>query len=83
MTEYMVKLKIGGAGTYNVPIKNRVLGVYSTVAVKVGWDFNGEVGEFTPSGVQIWEPRQPFEPGMTSKLIITATAATDVLIRME
>ena len=83
MSEYMVKLKIGAAGTYEVPIKTRVLGVYSTVAVKVGWDFNGEKGEFTPAGVQIWEPRQPFAPGMTSKIIITATAATDVLIRME
>ena len=79
----MVKLKITAAGTYTIPINNRVLGVYSAAAVKVGWDFNGETGEFTPAGVQIWEPRQPFAPGKTSKLIITATAATDVLVRME
>ena len=83
MSEYMVKLKITAAGTYTVPINNRVMGVYSTVAVKVGWDFNGETGDLTPAGVQIWEPREPFAPGKTSKLIITATAATDVLIRME
>ena len=81
--EYMVKMKITNAGTYTIPIKNRVLGVYSTVAVKVGWDFNGETADITPAGVQVWEPRQPFNPAPTSKLIITATAATDVLVRME
>lgn len=83
MSEYMIKMKITAAGTYTIPVKDSVLGVYSTAAVKVGWDFNGEKGDFTPAGVQIWEPRQPFTPGMTSKLIITATAPTDVLIRME
>lgn len=83
MAEYMVKLKITAAGTYTVPINYRVMGVYSTVAVKVGWDFNGETADITPAGVQIWEPREPFTPAKTSKLIITATAATDVLIRME
>lgn len=79
----MVKLKITAAGTYRVPIQKRVYGVYSDVAVKVGWDFNGETADFTPAGVQIWEPRQPFEPDKTSALIITATAASNVLIRME
>ncbi len=79
----MVKLKITAAGSYRVPIKNKVLGVYSAQAVKVGWDYNGEVGDITPAGVQIWEPRQPFAPAATSALIITATAATNVIIRME
>ena len=83
MSEYMVKLKISTAGTYSIPINSRVFGVYSTTAVKIGWDFNGESGEITPSAVQIWEPRVPFAPGKTSKLIITATAATDILVRME
>lgn len=83
MSEFMVKLKISGAGTYQVPIKKRVLGVYSDVAVKVAWDYNGEVGDITPAGVQVWEPRQPFEPAPTSKLVITATAASNVTIRME
>lgn len=83
MSEFMVKLKITKAGSYVVPIKKRVLGVYSDVAVKVGWDYNGEVGDFTPAGVQVWEPRQPFEPAPTSKLVITATAASNVTIRME
>ena len=79
----MVKLKISAAGSYRVPIKNKVLGVYSAQAVKVGWDYHGEVGDITPAGVQIWEPREPFAPAATSALIITATAATDVIIRME
>ena len=69
MAEYMVKVNITAAGTYNVPIKNRVLGVYSTAAVKVGWDFNGEVSDITPAA--------------TSKLVITATSAAVVTIRME
>lgn len=72
-----------GAGTQRIPINKKVLGVYSDVAVKVGWDFNGEVADFTPAGVQIWEPRQPFAPAPTSALIITATAAANILIRME
>ena len=83
MSEYMVKVKISAAGTYAIPINKKVFGVYSTVAVKVVWDYNGETADFTPAGVQIWEPREPFAPAATSKLIITATAATDVLIRME
>lgn len=83
MAEYMVKMKISAAGTYRIPIKNKVLGVYSAQAVKIAWDFNGEVGDITPAGVQIWEPRVPFTPAPTSALVITATAATDVLVRME
>lgn len=82
MSEYLVKVKITAAGTYAVPINKKVLGVYSDVAVKIGWDFNGETADLTPAGVQIWEPRQPFEPAPTSKLIITATAASNVTIRM-
>jgi len=83
MAEYMVKVKFTAAGTRRVPINKKVLGVYSDVAVKVAWDFNGEVADLTPAGVQIWEPRQPFAPDKTSTLIITATAASNVTIRME
>lgn len=83
MAEYLVKVKITQAGTVRVPIKKKVLGVYSDVAVKIAWDFNGEVADITPAGVQIWEPRQPFEPAPTSALIITATAASNITIRME
>lgn len=83
MAEYMVKMNITAAGTYRIPIKNKVLGVYSAQAVKLAWDFNGEVADITPAGVQIWEPCVPFAPAATSSLVITATAATDVLVRME
>ena len=83
MSEYMVKVKMTAAGTQRVPIKKRVLGVYSDVAVKIAWDFNGEVADITPAGVQIWEPRTAFEPAPTSALIITATAASNIVIRME
>ena len=83
MSEFLVKMTISAAGTYSVPIKNRVLGVYSSSAVKVGWDFNGETAEITPTAATVWEPRTPFNPAPTSKLIITATAAANVTIRME
>ena len=83
MSEYMVKVKMSGAGSARVPINKKVLGVYSDVAVKLAWDFNGEVADITPAGVQIWEPRQPFAPAATSALIITATAASNIMIRME
>lgn len=83
MAEFLVKVKITAAGTYNVPIKTRVLGVYSSAAVKLGWDFNGEASDLTPAAVSVWEPHIPFAPAATSKLIITATSAADVTIRME
>lgn len=83
MSEYMVKMKITAAGTYAIPVKSRVLGVYSSAAVKVAWDFNGEVADITPTAATVWEPRTPFTPAPTSKLIITATSAADVLVRME
>lgn len=83
MAEYLVKVKMTAAGTQRVPIAKKILGVYSDVAVKLAWDFNGEVADITPAGVQIWEPRQPFAPAPTSALIITATAASNITIRME
>lgn len=82
MSEYLVKVHISTAGTYTVPIRKAVLGVYSSSAVKVGWDFNGEVADITPTAATVWEPHNPFEPAPTSKLVITATAAADVTIRM-
>ena len=83
MTEYLVKMHISAAGTYSVPIAKRVLGVYSSSAVKIGWDFNGEVADITPTAATVWEPHVPFTPAPTSKLVITATAAADITIRME
>lgn len=83
MAEYMVKVNITAAGTYNVPINHRVLGVYSTAAVKVSWDYNGEVSDITPTAATVWEPHNPFTPAATSKLVITATSAAVVTIRME
>lgn len=82
MAEYMVKLN-ANAGTYEIPIRKRVLGVYASTAVKIGWDFNGEKGEITPTAATVWEPHNPFEPAPTSKLIITAAAASNIIIRME
>ena len=83
MSEYLVKVKITQAGSMRVPIKKRVLGVYSDVAVKLGWDFNGEVADITPTAATVWEPNNAFEPAPTSALIITATAASNITIRME
>ena len=83
MAEYLVKVKITAAGTVPVPINKKIYGVYSTAAVKLSWDFNGEVGEITPTAATVWEPHNPFTPGMTSRLLITATTAAEVTIRME
>lgn len=83
MSEYMVRVILSGAGTRSVGIKNRILGVYSSTAVKLAWDYNGEVADITPTAGTVWEPHTPFTPGPTSKLVITSTAAADVLIRME
>lgn len=82
MSEYMVKVEITGAGTSKVGIRGKILGVYSNQPVKLGWDYNGETGDITPVAATVWEPHNPFEPGPTSKLIITSTAATTVIIRM-
>lgn len=82
MSEYMVKVKLSGAGTTKVGIRGKILGVYSTVAVKLGWDYNGEEGDITPTAATVWEPHTPFEPAPTSKLVITSTAAAEVVIRM-
>lgn len=62
MAEYMIKVKITAAGTYRIPIKKRVLGVYSAQAVKVGWDFNGEVGDITPQVFRYGNPAFPLNP---------------------
>lgn len=71
------------AGTRTIPIDKRVLGVYSDVAVKLAWDFNGEVSDITPTAATVWEPHVPFTPAPTSALVITATAASNITIRME
>ena len=83
MAENMVKVTITAAGTYAVPINKKVYGVYSSAAVKLAWDYNGEVSDITPTGSTVWEPNNPFTPAPTSKLVITATSAAVVTIRME
>lgn len=83
MSEYLVKVKITAAGTYSIPIKDSVRGVYSTTAIKIAWDYNGEIADITPTAATVWEPYNPFKPGPISKLVFTATAATDITIRME
>lgn len=81
--EYMVKVEMAAAGTRSVGIKGKVLGVYATAAVTLEWDYNGEKGTITPTAATVWEPRVPFTPLPTSKLVITATAPVVVCIRME
>ncbi len=83
MAEYLVKMHISAAGTYYIPISKRVYGVYSSAAVKVGWDFNGETAEITPTAATVWEPHNPFTPAPTSRLVIIATSAADITVRME
>lgn len=84
MAEYMTKVSLSAAGSVDVGIPNSggVLGVYSDVAVKLEWVFNGEVGTITPTPATVWEPRTPFLPMPFSSLRITSTAAANVTIRM-
>lgn len=82
MSEYMVKVEMTAAGTAKVGIRGKILGVYSNAPVKLGWDYNGEEGEITPTAATVWEPHNPFEPAPTSKLMITSTTAATVIIRM-
>lgn len=83
MSEYMVKVEMSAAGTRSIGINGKILGVYSTAAVSLAWDYNGEVGTITPTAATVWEPHTPFEPAKTSKLVITSTSAVTVIIRME
>ncbi len=83
MAEYMVKVEMSAAGTRSIGIKGKILGVYSSAAVKLAWDYNGEVGDITPTAATVWEPHNPFIPAATSKLVITSTSAATVVIRME
>ena len=82
MAEYMVKVEMTAAGTRAIGIRGKILGVYSTAAVTLGWDYNGETGTITPTAATVWEPHNPFEPAPTSKLVITSTSAATVIIRM-
>lgn len=84
MAEYLTKVTISAAGTVDVgiPTNGAVLGVYSDVAVKLEWVYNGEVGLITPTAATVWEPRVPFAPRPFSKLRITSTAAANISIRM-
>lgn len=79
--EYPVRVNITQAGIYKIGIDKAVRGVYATVAVGVGWDFNGEVSMIDASTTK-WEPTIEFEPEKTSKLVINASAPTQVYIRM-
>ena len=83
MSEYMVKVEMAAAGTRSVGISGKIKGVYSSVPVKLAWDYNGEVGDLNPVAATVWDPYVPFEPAKTSKLVITTTAAAVVTIRME
>ena len=81
--EFMVKVEMAAAGTRSIGIKGKILGVYSTAAVSLSWDYNGEVSTITPTAATVWEPHTPFAPAPTSKLVITSTSAVVVTIRME
>jgi len=83
MAEYMVKVEMAAAGTRAIGIRGKILGVYSSAAVKLAWDYNGEVSDITPTAATVWEPHNPFIPAPTSKLVITSTSAAVITIRME
>lgn len=84
MAEYLTKVKLSAAGSVDVgiPTNGGILGVYSDVAVKLEWVYNGQVGTITPTAATVWEPHNVFAPGPFSALRITSTAAAEISIRM-
>ena len=85
MTEHLATLDLTAAGTYKfaVPKDGIIKGVYTDVAVTIGYEDNGNIGTIKRN-VTEWEPMGGgFMPAPIAYLVITATAATKVSIRYE
>lgn len=81
--EYLLKVNVPAGETRTFPLPYQgICGVYSTAAITLKWDFNGNVGELM--NVTDWEPYGGFHPEPTSALILDNSAgssAVDVSIR--
>lgn len=83
MSEYLlsVSVPVGETRAFPVPAKG-IAGVYSTSAITLKWDFNGNEAELMNAA--IWEPFEGFHPAATSVLVLDNTAgstAANVAIR--
>lgn len=83
MAEYLLKTTVAAGDTAAFPIPPAgIAGVYSTSAILLKWDYNGNVAELKTTAE--WEPLGGFRPAPTSKLILDNSAgsfAVDVAIR--
>ena len=85
MEEHLATLDLTAAGTYkfSIPKGGNIRGVYSDVAVTIGYEDNGTIGTLRRN-VTDWEPQGAgFMPAPIAYLVITATAASKVAIRYE
>lgn len=85
MSEHLATLALTAAGTYKYAIpKNGIIkGVYSDVAVTLGYEDNGNIGVLKRN-VTEWEPMGGgFMPAPIAYLVITAAAAANVSIRYD
>jgi len=83
--EHLATLDLTAAGTYkfSIPKDGIIRGVYSDVAVTIGYEDNGTIGTLKRN-VTEWEPMGGgFMPAPIAYLVITATAASKVSIRYE
>lgn len=82
--EHLANIAITSAGLvkFAIPKNGTIRGVYSDVAITIGYDDNGSVGTLKRSVLE-WEPNGGFKPAPIAYLVLTATAAANVAIRYE
>ena len=83
MPEHLATLDLTAAGTYKfaIPKDGIIKGVYTDVAITLGYEDNGNLGTIKRN-VTEWEPMGGgFMPAPISYLVITAAAPCKVSIR--
>lgn len=79
MSEYLLTVEIPAGDTRTFPIPfNGIAGVYSTSAITIKWDFNGNTAELKGSAAE-WEPLGGFHPAPTSALVLDNSAGSSAV----
>lgn len=82
--EYADVYTIPAGGSIAIPAPNKtIFGIYpDSGTITIDWDYNGRVATLAV-GVPYWEPQTPFNPALTSMLIVTGSAGAKLSIRIE